>query len=92
MTENTLLDLQKRKELEKDKKREDESIKDVKNIFRLKKEIADNTTKSIRNLVFDYFDSVFQCKNTLKNGTEAIKDKITGHIRNLFEQEKEDFY
>ena len=34
---NTLLDSKKKKELERDKKREDKIIKGVKNIFKLKK-------------------------------------------------------
>ena len=40
----------KRKKLEKDKKREEKIISDVKNIFRLKKGIDGNTIKSIRSL------------------------------------------
>ena len=78
--ENSFLDLGKRKELEKDKKREDSIIKDVKNLFRRKKEIDDNKIKSIRNLF------------RLKKENEAIKDRIIRDIRNLFEQEKEDYY
>ena len=35
--ENNLLDLKKRKELEKDQKREDNIIKAVENLFRLKR-------------------------------------------------------
>ena len=35
--EETLLDLRERKEIKKDKKRVDKIIKDVKNLFKLKK-------------------------------------------------------
>ena len=36
--------------VEKDKKIEDNIIKDVKNLFRLKNEIGDTTIKDVRNL------------------------------------------
>ena len=35
---------------EKDEKREDNIIKDIKNLFRLRKEIDNSGTKNIRNL------------------------------------------
>ena len=59
---------------------EDNIIKDVRNLLRLKKEIDDNTIKDMRN--------VFR----LKEEIQAIKDRIIRYIRNLFQQEKEDYY
>ena len=50
--------------------------KDVRNLFRLKKPVNDNTVKDIRNPF------------RLKNENEASKDRIIRDIRNLFEQEK----
>ena len=55
-------------------------MKDVKNLFRLKKEIDENTIKGIRNLL------------KLKWENKAIKNRTIRKIRNLFEQEKEDHY
>ena len=54
--------------------------KDVRNLFRLKKPVNDNTIKDIRNPF------------RLKKENEASKDRIIRDIRNLFEQEKEDYY
>ena len=54
---------------------EDNIIKDVRSLFRLKKEIDDNTVTNIRNPF------------NLKKENKAIKDRI----RNLSEQEKEDY-
>ena len=61
------------------KKIEKNIIKDVRNIFRLKKWIDDTTIKDIRNLF------------RLKKEKETIKDKIIRDIRNLSEHE-EDYY
>ena len=65
--------------LEKDEKREDNIIKNMKNLFRLRKEIDNSGTKNIRNLFI------------LKNENEEIKDKISRHIRTFFEEE-DDYY
>ena len=53
----------------------DYTIKDVTNLFILKKEIDDNTIKNIRNPF------------RLKKGNEAIKDWIVGYIKSIFELE-----
>ena len=66
--------------LEKDKKREDKIIKDVKNLFNLKEEIDDKRIKSIKNFF------------RLRKENEAIKDRIIRDIRDLFDQEKEGYY
>ena len=63
--------------LEEDKNIEANIIKDVRNLFRLKKEIA---IKGIRNLF------------RLEKENKAIKDRIIRDIRNLFEHEEEDYY
>ena len=52
---------------------EDNIIKDARNLFRLKKEIVDTTIKDIKNLFI------------LKKQSKAIKDRVTGDIRNFFE-------
>ena len=52
---------------------------DVRIIFRLKKETDDNTVNDIRNIF------------RLKKENEAIKDRIIRKIRNLFEYEKESY-
>ena len=51
-------------------------MKDVKNLFRLKKEIDENTIKGIRNFL------------KLKWENKAIKNRTIRKIRNLFEQER----
>ena len=51
-------------------------IKDIRNVFRLKKELNYTVIKDIRNL--------------FRQKTKEIKDKILGDIKNLFEQEKEE--
>ena len=63
--------------LEKDKKIEDNIIKDVRNLFRLKTEIDDTTIKCIRIL--------FRLKKS-----EATKDRVIRDIRNLFQHEAEE--
>ena len=62
--------------LEKDKKTENNIIKDVRNLFRLKKEIDGNTLKIWENLL------------EWKKKPEVIKDRIISDIRYLFEPEK----
>ena len=74
--ENILLDLEKRKELQKVKKREDKIIKDVKNLLKLKKEKDQNIIQSIKNLF------------RLEKENEAVKDRIIRDIRDLFGKEK----
>ena len=62
--------------LEKQKNIKENIIKDVRNIFRLKKEIDGTTIKHIR--------SIFR----LNKENEAIKDQVIRDIRNLFEHEE----
>ena len=57
---------------------EENIIKDVRNLFRLKKEIDDTAIKDIRNLF------------RLKAENESMKDRILTDIRNLFEHEEEE--
>ena len=59
---------------------EENMIKDVRNLFRIKMEIEDTAVKGIRNLLI------------LKKNNGTIKDKVIRDIRNLFEHEKEDYY
>ena len=61
------------------RKREDNFIKDIKNIFRLRKEIYNSAAKDIRNLF------------GLKQENKTIKDKIIRDIKSLFEEE-DDYY
>ena len=63
--------------LEKDQKTEDIIIKDVKNLFRLNKEINDATSKEKIN------------RSILKEENKAIKDKVIRDVRNLSEHEEE---
>ena len=58
---------------DEDSRIEENIIKDVRNLFRLKKEENDNIIKNIRNPF------------RLKKENEAIKDRITREISNLFE-------
>ena len=60
----------------KDKIIEENVIKDVRNLLRLKKEISSNTMKSFR----------------LKKENKAIKERLIRDNRNFFEHEEEDFY
>ena len=53
-------------------------IKDVRNLFRLKKEIDDTKIKDIRNLF------------RLKKEKKVIKGRIPRYIRNIFEHEEEE--
>ena len=66
--------------LEKDKKMEDNIIKDVRKPFRFKKEVNNTTVKYIRNLF------------RLKKGNKAIKISIIRDIKNRFQHEEEDYY
>ena len=59
-------------------KTENNIIQDVRNFFRLKKEINDAATKNIRNLF------------RLKKENEAIKDRVIRDIRDLFKYEEEE--
>ena len=56
------------------KKRENEVIKDIKNLFNLKKEINDNT--SVRNCF------------RLKKENKVAKDRIISDITDRFDQKK----
>ena len=56
---------------------EENITKDVGNLFRLKKELNYTAIKDIRNLF------------RLEKETKAIKDRILGDIKNLFEHEEE---
>ena len=53
-------------------------IKDIRNLFRLKKELNYTAIKDIRNLF------------RLEKETKAIKDRILRDIENLFKHEKEE--
>ena len=55
-------------------------IKDTRNLFRLKKELAYTTAKDIRSLF------------RLKKKTKKIKDRILRDIKNPFEHEEEENY
>ena len=59
---------------------DDNAIKDVRNLFRLKKETNDTTIKYMRNLF------------RLKKENEVIKDSTIRDVRNLFSHEKEENY
>ena len=65
---------------ENGKKIEVNTIKYVRNLFRLKKETDDITFKDISNLF------------RLKKGNEAIKDRAIRNIRNFLYHEEEDYY
>ena len=55
-------------------------IKDIRNLFRQKKELDYTAVKDIRNLF------------RLKKETKAIKDRILRDIKNLLEHEEEQNY
>ena len=69
--------MMKSSRLEKDQKTEDTIIKDVKNLFRLNKEINDATSKEKIN------------RSILKEENKAIKDKVIRDVKNLSEHEEE---
>ena len=60
--------------------KEENIIKDLRNLFRLKNELNYTANKDIRNLF------------RLKKETKAIKDKILRGIKNFFEHEDKDEY
>ena len=64
--------------MEKPRSEEEKIIKDISNLFRLKKELNCSVIKDIRNL--------FKPKKEIK----VIKDRIIGDIKNLFEYRKEE--
>ena len=66
--------MMKSSRLEKDKKTEGNIIKDVADLFRLKKEIDDTTVKNIRNTPFRL--------------RREIDDTTVVDIRSLFEKSK----
>ena len=59
---------------------EENIIKDIRNFFRLKKELNYTAIKDITNLF------------RLEKETKAIKDRILQDIQNLFEQKEEQNY
>ena len=59
---------------------EEKIIKDIRNLFRLKKELNCTAIRDIRNLF------------RLEKETKAIKDRILRNIMNLFEHEEEENY
>ena len=59
---------------------EENIIKDIRNLFRLKQELNSTAIKGIKNLF------------RLKKETKPTKDRIIRYIRNHFEHEKEDCY
>ena len=59
---------------------EENIIKDIGNLFRLKKDLNCTRIKDIRNLL------------RLEKENRAIKDRILSHIKNLFEHEEEGNY
>ena len=61
------------------KRKEDNIIKDVRNLSRLKNETHDTTIKDVRNLF------------RLSKENKAVKDRVIRDIRKLFEHE-EDYY
>ena len=63
--------------MENTKPEEEKIIKDIRNLFRLKKELNYTTIKDIRNFF------------RLEKETKAIKDGIRRDIKNLFEYEEE---
>ena len=58
--------------------KEETIIKDIRNLFRLKKELSDTAIKNTRNLLI------------LKEETKGIKDRILRDILNLINSEKEE--
>ena len=66
---------------------EDNIIKNVRNLFRLKKVIDDKVTKDIRNLL-----KLKKRKGINQRQKESIRDRVIVDIRSIFDQEKEDYY
>ena len=59
---------------------EEKIIENIRNLFRLKKELNYTAIKDIRNLF------------RLEKKTKAIKDRILRDFKNLFEHEEENYY
>ena len=55
-------------------------IRDIRNLFRLKKELNHTAVKDIRN------------PSRIERETNAFKDRILKNIKNLFEHEEEENY
>ena len=68
---------------------EDNIIKDIRNLFRLKRKI-ENQQKYILNIYYTAIKDIRKLFR-LKKEKEAIKARIIRDIRNLFEHE-EDYY
>ena len=72
-------------------------IKDIRNLFRLKKETNGTTISDVRNLLTlekEIDDTkIKDTRNlfTLKNENEAIKAGIIRDFRNIFKHDKEDY-
>ena len=66
--------------IENPRPEEENIIKEVRNLFRLKKELNCNAIKDIRNLF------------TREKETKAIKDIILRDLKNVFEYEEENYY
>ena len=76
----------------KKKEANDIAIKDIRNMFRLKKE-----KKLIKDIILRDARNLFEHRNIrnifkLKKNNKAIKDRIIRDIRNLFEKEEEENY
>ena len=65
--------------MEKPRSEEERIIKDIRNLFRLKKELDYTAIKDLRNL--------FRREKEAK----VIKDRILRDIKNLFEHKEEDY-
>ena len=66
--------------MENPRPEEENIIKDIRNLLRLKKELNYTAVKDIRDLF------------RLEKETKAIKDRILRDIKNLFEHEEEENY
>ena len=60
--------------------KEENMMRDIRNLFRLKNELNYTAIKDIRNLF------------TLEKETKAIKKRTLGDIKNLFEHGEENYY
>ena len=65
--------------MENQKPEEEKIIKDIRNLFRLKKELNYTAIKDITNIF------------RLEKETKAIKNRIIRDIKSLFEHEEEDY-
>ena len=66
--------------MENQRPEEENTIKDIKNLFRPKKELNYSAIKDIRNLFRQ------------EKETKAIKDRILRDIKNVFEHKEEEIY